>query len=292
MSLLYYINKYVSMAVIKSLTKVPELLASNPVLFVPLFILYLLNSIQTVSQSVAPLAGAVVALVMSAVLFFLGPLFQAGTIGMANEAATSRRTSLGSFVRDGKQYYLSVLGAYLGLLAIMIALFIAGGIAVGIVAAIYAFVSDSLLVVALGALVGLAAVGSYLAVGFSLQFYAHAIVIEEYGAVDGFKRSMAVVRQNLRPVIGYFAVLMAGGLTILVVYSGLLWISPVDFFAEPGTVSLSTALIEALLMVVVLAPVGAVYLVYSVLFYRTLLGETPVTTAPEQSTDAAVESSA
>jgi len=106
------------------------------------------------------------------------------------------------------------------------------------------------------------------------------------------KRSVAVVRQNLSSVVGYFAILIAGGVAVLVVYSGVLWLSPVDIFAEPGTVSLSTALIEALLMVVVLTPVGAVYLVFSVLFYRSLLGETPVMNGPGQSTDAAVESSA
>jgi len=279
------------MAVIKSLTKVPELLASNPVLFVPLFVLYLLSSIQTVSQSVAPLAGAIIALVFSAVLFFAGPLFQAGTIGMTNEAATSSRTSLGSFVRDAKQSYLSVLGAYLGLLAIMISLFIAGGIAVGIVAAIYVFVSDSLLVVALGALVGLAAVGSYLAIAFSLQFYAHAIVIEEYGAVDGLKRSLSVVRDNLLAVGGYFLTVFAGGAVLSGLYVGLLWLSPVPFFTEPGTtVALEIALLEALLTVVVLAPAGAVYMVYSVLFYRSLLGEGVSSNGSVEST-ASIESS-
>jgi len=278
------------MAAIKSLTKVPSLLGSNPVLFVPIVALYLLTSIQTISQSLFPLAGALVALVVSGLLFLATPLFHGGTIGMTNEAATTGRTSLGSFVEFGKQYYLSVFGAYLGFLAIFIALFIAGVIAAAIVAVSYVAV-ESVAILVVGGLVGLVFVGLYVGLSLALQFYAHAIVIEAYGAVDSLKRSVAVVRQNLRSVIGYFAILMAGGVAVLVVYSGVLWLSPVDIFAAPGTVSLSTVLFETLLMVVILAPLGAVYLVYSVLFYRTLLGETPVLSGPGQSTDAAVESS-
>ena len=279
------------MAAINSLTKVPSVLSSNPVLFVPIVALYILISIQTVSQSVFPIVGALVSLVVSGLLIFVAPLFHGGTIGMTNEAATSGRTSLGSFLSYGKQYYLSVLGAYLLFLAIMIALFIVGGIAAAIVAVGYFTVGESLAVLVVGGLVGLVVVALYLGLSMALQFYAHAIVIEQYNAVDSLTRSLTVVRQNLRSVVGYFGILLAGGAFILVVYGGLLWVSPVDFVAEPGTVSLSAALIEALLTVVVLAPVGAVYLVYSVLFYRSLLGETPVLNGPGQSTDAAVESS-
>ena len=279
------------MAAINSLTKVPGLLSSNPVLFVPLVALYLLTSLQTVSQSVFPIAGALLGIVVSGVLFFATPLFHGGTIGMTNEAATSGRTSLGSFLSYGKEYYLSVLGAYLFFLAVVIALFVAGGIVAVIVALAYLAV-ESLALLAIGGLLGLVFVGLYIGLSMALQFYAHAIVIEEYNAVDSLTRSISVVRQNLRSVVGYFGILLAGGAVILVVYGGLLWASPVDFFAEPGTVSLSAALFEALLTVVVLAPVGAVYLVYSVLFYRSLLGEMPVLNGPGQSTDATVESSA
>jgi len=279
------------MAAINSLTKVPGLLASNPVLFVPLVVLYILTSIQTISQSLDPIVGALIGLVFSGVFLLVTPLFHGGTIGMTNEAATSGRTSLGSFVAFGKQYYLSVLGAYLLFIAIMIALFVVGGIAAAIVAVIYFTVTESVAVIAVGALLGVLLVGVYLAISILLQFYAHAIVIEAYGAVDSLKRSARVVRQNLLSVGGYFAILLAGGAVLTAVYAGVLWASPVDFFAEPGTVSLGTALTEALLTVVVLAPAGAVYLVYSVLFYRSLLGE-GVLSGGSVETTASTESSA
>ena len=279
------------MAAINSLTKVPGLLGSNPVLVVPLVVLYLLTSIQTVSQSLDPIVGSIIALVVSGVLFFAGPLFHGGTIGMANEAATSTRTSLGSFIFYGKQYYLSVLGAYLLSFAILIALFLAGGIAAAIVAVIYLTVSDSLVVLAVGGLFGVLLVCVYLVVSMLLQFYAHAIVIEAYSAVNSLKRSAVVVRQNLISVVGYFAVLLVGGAVMTGVYVVLLWVSPVDFFAEPGTVTLTVALTEALLTVVVLAPAGAVYLVYSVVFYRSLLGEGVSSGGSVESTAASTERS-
>ena len=279
------------MAAINSLTKVPGLLGSNPVLFVPLVVLYILTSIQTVSQSMDPIVGAVIGLVFSGVFILVTPLFHGGTIGMTNEAATSGRTSLGSFVTFGKQYYLSVLGAYLLFIAIMIALFVVGGIAAAIVTVIYLTVSESVAVIAVGALLGVLLVGVYLAISILLQFYAHAIVIEDYGAVDSLKRSASVVRQNLFSVLGYFAVLLVGGAVILAMYGLLLWASPVDLFAEPGTVTVGAALTEALLTVVVLGPAGAVYLVYSVLFYRSLLGEGVSSNGSVESTAASTESS-
>jgi len=72
---------------------------------------------------------------------------------------------------------------------------------------------------------------------------------------------------------GYFAIVLVGTAILISVYVALLWVSPVDFFSEPGTVTVRSALIEALLMVIVMWPGGAVYSVYSVLFYRLMLGE-------------------
>jgi len=58
------------MAVINALKKVPGLLGSHPILFVPILLLYIVTTAQTVTQSVLPpLAGGVVALVISGLLF-------------------------------------------------------------------------------------------------------------------------------------------------------------------------------------------------------------------------------
>ena len=279
------------MAAINSLTKVSSVLFSNPVVFVPVILLYLLSSVQTIPQSLSPSVGGLIAIGVSGLLILITPLFHGGTIGMINEAATSGQTSLESFLSYSKQYYFSVLGAYLIFLAIFLVLSIVASVA-AMIGAVGLVAMESLAVLAIAVVVGMVFVGLYIGFSLALQFYAHAIVIEDYSAVDSLSRSLRVVKQNLRSVLGYFAILIGGGLLVLTVYGGVIWISPVEFFAQPGTVSLSMALLESLITLVVLSPIGAAYLVYSVLFYRSLLGEPPVTTGSSESTIAAVDRSA
>lgn len=261
------------MAVINTLKKVPGLLGSHPILVVPILLFYILTTVQTVTQSVSPtFVGGFVVLVISGVLFLLTPLFHGGTIGMINEAAESTRSSLGSFVRYGTQYYLSVLGAYLLFLAMMLALGIVGGFLAVVVGLSYSVTGESLGVLIVGGMAGLVVVGLYVTVSVFLQFYGHAIVIEDLGGVDGLKRSSEIVGDHLRAVVGYFVVLLAGLLVFGGLYVGALWLSPVPFVTDrAATISLELALIEALLSILFLWPFGAVYLVYSVLFYRSLI---------------------
>jgi hypothetical protein len=270
------------MAVINALKKVPGLLGSHPILFVPILLLYIVTTAQTVTQSVLPpLAGGVVALVISGLLFLLTPLYQGGTIGMANEAADSSRTSLGSFVRYGKQYYLSILGAFLLILAMMTALGIVALLLAVVVFLSYSATGQSLAVLVIGGVAGLVVFGLYVTVSVFLQFHGHAIVIEDLGAVDGLKRSAEVVTENIRAVVGFFVVTLSGALVFAGLYVGALWLSPVPFLTDPAaTVSLELALLEALLSILFLWPVGAVYLVYSVLFYRSLIATDGESTAP------------
>jgi hypothetical protein len=287
------------MVVFQSLKKVPGLLTSQPVLLVPILLLNLLTAVQTVTQQAFPLIGAVVSLGVSGLLFFLTPLFHGGTIGMTNEAATSVRTSLGSFVRHGKQYYLSLLAAYLLLFAIIVALLMAGGFVGVVVALIYTAVSQSLAVLAVGGLIGLLLVGSYIVVTVLLQFYGHAIVIEDLSAVEGLKRSAGVVRENIAAVVGYFLVMLVGAVFAIGLYFGALWLSPIPFVenltaTDPAAAALPLDLValQGLITVVILSPVSAIYLVYSVVFYRSLIGEDGSNTvSPAQPTDTEVGSS-
>jgi len=256
--------------------------------------MYLLTTSQTVVQSVSPsLIGSLVALVISGLMVLVSPLFQGGTIGMTNEAADSTHTSLGSFVRYGRQYYLSLLGGYLLVLAMMIALAIAGVLLAVVVGVSYSVTGQSLAVLVFGGVAGLVVVGLYVTVSVFFQFHGHAIVIEDLGAVDGLKRSADVVTENVRAVVGYFVVVLAGSLVAGGLYVGALWLSPVPFLTDPAaTVSLELALLQGLLSILVLWPVGAVYLVYSVLFYRSLIGTDGESTAPpEASTDGPAGSS-
>lgn len=282
------------MAVINALRRVPGLLGSQPILVVPILLMYLLTTSQTVIQSVSPsLIGGLVALVISGLMVLVSPLFQGGTIGMTNEAAESTPTSLGSFVRYGKQYYLSIFGAFLLFLAMMVALGIIAALLAVVVFLSYSATGQSLAVLVIGGVAGLVVVGLYVTVSVFLQFHGHAIVIEDLGAVDGLKRSADVVTENTRAVVGYLAVVLAGSLVFGGLYGVALWLSPVPFLTDPAsTVSLELAVLEGLLSILFLWPIGAVYLAYSVLFYRSLI-DTGAESAepPAEPTEGAVGSS-
>ncbi|SEH68103.1 hypothetical protein SAMN05192561_13113 [Halopenitus malekzadehii] len=74
------------MALIKSLRTTPQVLRSNPVLFVPVAIFALLQVPQLFLQTVDPISSLVGSILFMAVFLFITPAFYAGTIGMSNDA--------------------------------------------------------------------------------------------------------------------------------------------------------------------------------------------------------------
>lgn len=269
------------MAVVDSLKTVPSLLASQPVLFVPALLLYGFILIQmlalTVTQSVVPILGTVIIFGLYVSMFLLTPLFHGGIIGMANEAAVSRRTSVASFLGYGTQYYLSLMGAYLLFTAILITVVLAGSLAGGVVGIVSAAFGEGLVASAFGGLFGIGFVGSYLAVWLFFQFCGHAIVIEDESAVNGLRRSVAVVRTHLRAVAGYLVVVLAGGIGNVGLSVGLLRLFQIPFNT---TTDAGPTALAALLMITIQALAMTVFFVYSVLFYRSLIGINEESTAP------------
>ncbi|ERH01486.1 MAG: hypothetical protein J07HN6_01038 [Halonotius sp. J07HN6] len=125
-------------------------------------------------------------------------------------------------------------------------------------------------------LIGLIMLLIYFGVLLAIQFYAHAIVIDDTSIGDGFKRSIELVRANLLSAIGYGVLLFGGGL----VAGGIggaasLLLSPQPTVASPlqsmlPTLSPPLVAGAALVYVLVLAVLGAFYATYSVSFYREL----------------------
>jgi len=259
------------MSAIPSLKTVPGLLRSQPILFVPAVVLTLAMILPTAIMSQSVLAG----LVLTALLAFVMPLFIAGTVGMAHEAASSTKTSLSSFVRYGKQYYLSVFGAYLLFTAIVSTLQMGGGFLGGIIAV----TTESLGVLAVGALVFVVA---YLAVTLLLQFFAVAIVVEDQRAVGGLRRSASVVASNIGSAVGYSILLGVIYLAVTVVVVGSVLLGN----AVVAT-TLSTPLVVALVFLVA-SPVSAIHFVYMVVFYRSLVASEDLSTTPGASSSAPV----
>jgi len=262
------------MAVLKSLRQTPSPLQHNPILFVPVLAILLFQIPQLVLQAVNPLVASIVSMVLSLVLIFVMPFFQAGIVGMADEALDGQ-TSLDSFLREGKSNYVSVLAASLVLVAVnfvlgFVAFFVAifGG---------FAILSDTgggigIVGLVIIGLIGALVILAYLLFVFFVQFYSQAIVIDDLGAVDGLKHSISVVRHHLVSTLGYSVLVgILGGVAGGVFGVASLLTSPqsTSVLALPE-VSLVGVVGVTLLVIAFGTLFGGFFGVYSVAFYRTI----------------------
>lgn len=279
------------MAALKSLRPAVGALVRNPILVVLVGLFGLVQLPQFALQQSRPLLAAVVSLGMTGVLLVVMPFFQGGLLGMADEALGGR-TNLGTFLADGKANYVGLLVAYLAVFAVNAALGVAVFFAVvlGVVGAVgvggqstvggQSAVGGSadLTLLAVVAAIGLLFLLAYLLIAFFIQFYAHAIVLNDAGVVGGFKRSVGLVRRNLASVFGYTLVLLVGGLLLGAVGSvaSMLLSPPPGGFPVPlPDLSLPLLIGAAVVYVVSTAVVGGFYATYSVSFYRAIEGAVP-----------------
>jgi len=263
------------MTVLSSLRRTPRALRTNPVLFVPVLIVMLFQVPQLALQSINPLLSSVVSLGLSLVFIVVMPFFQGGLIGMADEALGGQ-TTLQTFVEDGKSNYVSILVAYLALMAVnfvlgMIAFFVAifGGV---FLLQDGGLQSANVAVLAVIGVIGTVVLLLYLLLTFFVQFYGQAIVLEELGVVDGVKRSISVVRHHLVSTLGYSLVgVVIGGLAGVVFAAASIVMSPqsATAFQLPAP---TLPIIAGTSLVVVAAGTlfGGFFVVYSVSFYRAI----------------------
>jgi hypothetical protein len=232
---------------------------------------------QLALQAVNPLLSSIVSLGLSLVFLAIMPFFQGGLIAMADEAIDGR-TALQTFIDDGKGNYVSLLVAYLALMAVnfvlgMIAFFVAlfGGVLFlgsgGLESASLALLAVVGIVVAI---IGLL----YLLAFFFLQFYGQAIVLDGMGAVDGLKHSASIVRQHLVSTLGYS--ILVG--IVSGVFGGVAGILSILLSPQSATTlglpELSLPIVVAVGLIVLAGGVllGGFFAVYSVSFYRRLTG--------------------
>lgn len=271
------------MAVISALRAVPQTLRAQPVLFFPVVLLFLVPAGQHLIHQL-PLVGPLVSLALSGLLLVAFPLFYGGIIGMIDEAVTSGQPTTESFIRTAKHHYVPLLVVSGLVLGTVYGLFMANVVFSAIVVAVAGLVSFQARLLTFAPFV----VGSLVATVLC-QFCGHAIVIENRPAFDGIRRSARLVVGNRRAVGGHLLVVFAGGVVFSGFYSGALGVAAVPFFptvwvVDPTTtIPLTTALQESVLTLL-LALVGTVLLVYSVVFYRSLLSvdsETAATRSTE-----------
>ena len=263
------------MAVLNALCRTPAALRRNPVVLVPILVILLVQVPQLILQAVNPLLSSVVSLGLSLGFLVVLPVFQGGLIAMADEALDGR-TSLQTFVDEGKANYVPFLVAYLALVAVssvlgmvtvLAALF--GGLFVigsgGLDSANIAVLAGIGLIVAVVVLL-------YFLALFFIQFYGQAIVLEDTGAVDGIKRSVSVVREHLVSTFGYTVLVgLFGG-----VFGGVVGVFPLLLSPRAPTtlplpeLSLSIVGLGGLIVLAVGTLFGGFFGVYSVSFYREL----------------------
>jgi hypothetical protein len=206
------------MAAIKSLRAALGALAGSPVLFLA----GLAYGIVVLPQTALQLLGIpLVPFLLQVVTFFVTPFVVAGLIGMADEALAGD-TSLSTLTAVGRERYLplllgnfvnlaiAIVFGVLALVVVLVAVFTVGigavaGQTAGGTAGGAALGGSVLLVLGLAAVLVLLVV----VVNFFIQFYPIAIVAGDAGAVDGFRESVSLVRNNLLPALGYSLINLA-----------------------------------------------------------------------------------
>ncbi|ESP87085.1 hypothetical protein K933_16247 [Candidatus Halobonum tyrrellensis G22] len=251
-----------------------------PALVVPAVLLFALQFPQLALQSTNPLVASLVSLGASLLMLAALPFFQAGMVGMADDALDGD-SSLGAFVDYGRSNYVQMLVAYLLVLAVNLVL----GVVVAVVVfgtVLFGLVPVGPVVLALVAVVGLVAALAYVAFAFVVQFYGQAVVLEGRSGVDALTRSYGVVRSNLAATAGYTLVAFVVGGGIGLLFGGLSLLTTPEAAAAYGLPVLSTGGVVAVAAVLTLvgAVVSTFFVVYSVAFYRQVTTEaSPMSTA-------------
>lgn len=264
------------MAVLKALQPAVSGLLRNPILFVITGLYGIIQLPQLLLQGQDPIVAALVSLVFSGILLFVFPFFQGGLLAMGDEAITGT-TSLDTLLQAGKSNYIALLLAYLILLAInlVFGMMLFFGILIGGVGLYAGDVQPSLAVITLLVGIGLLFVLAYVLVLFVVQFYAHAIVLNDAELIDGFKQSVGLVRRRWLSVAGYSVLLAVGGAffgAIGAVATTLFTGEPLFGRAMPD-LSIPLAIGALLVFLLSTAFIGALYATYSVAFYREISAE-------------------
>lgn len=265
------------MGVFASLSTGIDTLRRNP-LIVGLVLVY-----STVGAAISSLQSIDPLLVYPAyfALLFVIPFFLGGIIGTIHDGLRGRST-LNRFVSAGTSGYLSIFGGGVLLMVVSGLLYFVVFL-VGIFVAAFALGMSGMGTTGLGGLSGgataLAAIVSLLGLllivlpWFVLQFFPAAVVVDDLGLVDSFKRSGGLVKTDFLSVLGFDAIAFLIGLVAQVptVYLFYRTTNASPGFAATGSMydALSTTELGIYLGLTVLfgTLVGSVSQAYYVAYY-------------------------
>ncbi|MBV0900528.1 DUF7847 domain-containing protein [Haloarcula salina] len=271
------------MAVLQALRDAVETLQRNPVLFVAAALYGLAQAPGLLLQVAGNPLLNIASSGYNFLFYLIMPFFLGGMISMAREGL-SGPTDLSRLWSGGKTHYLQILVVVLlglvvyfvvgfGMFMLVIALVLALGANLGNVLAGHGagLGGVSMAAVALIGVLVLVFALVILAVLFLLQFYAHAIVVDDADAVGSLKRSYAVARGNVVSVLGYDLLATVLGVLIVAIPFAFVFVIA-DGFAGLSTASWSVRLAYVALTVVMSAVSGAFGLTFSTAFYVRLTG--------------------
>lgn len=264
------------MGAVSALSTAFDVLRRNPVVFAATFLSALLGSLGFAGQVGT---GFALPTLFGVVSFLVGPFIVGGVLGMVEEGLGGR-TSLGTFLHEGRANYLSLLGGTVlyGLIVFVVGfvfailgliLAITGGAALGA-----GGVADGVAGFGLGIgvlLFGLVTVVAIFVVIYFLQFFDTAVVVSDANATDCLQRSYRFVRANMLGALGFTVVWLAVSLVNAVptFWLTLQSVAFSDPSAVQGTASLALPdLLPALALSLVLSTLlGAFLQAYKVAFY-------------------------
>ncbi|WP_233554030.1 hypothetical protein [Halococcus sp. IIIV-5B] len=242
----------------------------NPVIIVVTLLFGLLQIPQLVSPYLNTDIGLVVSGLFSLVFVFVLPFYFGGIVGMAAEALDGK-TSLQTFLREGRANYVSMFGAYLLLIVAMVVYFVVlaivggvgGFVAVGIGQSGGAAGTGSLLVFA-----GLVLLLFVLVFAFSffVQFFGQAIVLDGESAVGGFKKSVRVVWGHKLSTLGYMVILVLFS-AVFGTIGGIVGTLPTLYGVNDV---LTIAAVLSVGLVIATGIIGAFTAAYGVAFYEQI----------------------
>lgn len=245
----------------------------NPLLVVVAAIYGLVALPQLLAQTLGPILSTVVSLAMIPVFILLVPFYQGGIVGMANRGYDGP-VSIGTFVEEGKSNFVSLLAAYVVFMGLAFVIGFALVIGFAVLAAfVLASGGDNTMGWLVIGGVFLLVLLVYFLIVFFIQFYVHAIVIDDRDLVEGFKRSVGLVRSNIVSVLGYSLISFVGGgvLGLVGVGASLVFLpqnqQTMTALPEPTPALMAGA---AVLYLVATAIGGAFWAAYSVSYYRDI----------------------
>lgn len=262
-----------SMSVTGSLSTAVSVLRNNPVILLIGVVFVLLGEISVLLDIyVGPLAQWL----FLPFSLLVTPFLLGGMITMINEGLEGS-TRLGSFVRGGKENYVSLLGATFLFVVLLMGVSFIGSLLMVFVGVIAVVAGGGMA----GIVIGLVPLLAVLALLFLfIQFYDAAIVVSDAKAIESFSHSVGLVRDNFLSVVGFSIAFLA--ITLLGQGPGMaLYLSAVEFTETGETVLASESTLY--LSVAVTLVLGSVTMAYAytyfVTYYRSLVDDPAAATS-------------